>query len=389
MKHTRYSRYRFFLAAVLAIAVAPQAFGLDIRICTPEGVVELELDERNAPQHVRNFAAYAESGYYSGTVVHRAVPGTMIQGGGYDAALERRRPGAPVPSEAANGLSNRRGTIAASRGDDPDSATSQFFINLADNTHLDGTAESPGYTVFGRVTAGLDVLDAISRRPTRQMGELGEVPYPLVEFESVTVRERQSLFGASVEPDPASLQAAFDEAAARGGAAATLAAIDALREACIGLDSRQQLAEAEAAVELGRIDRARYGLSRFLARTGRLDPLLPRAQRLYAGLPAPVTSDIGRQLARCRRPDAPSIPDGRSSELTTLQAVESEVRRYQQLGDDYLSCVARSIDSGDLTELETIDATASYNQVVIELTATATRFNEAVSAFKASRPGAR
>jgi peptidyl-prolyl cis-trans isomerase A (cyclophilin A) len=377
------SPYRRALAlAILALVISPAALAVDVRLCTSQGIIELELDERNAPRHARNFARYAENGFYSGTILHRAVADTMVQGGGYDTTLARRRPGEPVASEAANGLSNRRGTIAASRSTDPDSATAQFYINLRDNAHLDASADSPGYTVFGRVTAGLDLLDAISRQPTRQMGELPEVPVPLVELESVTVLERDSLFGVSVEPSPASLQAEFQAAMARGDAAATLAAIDALRRGCVTLDSQQHLAEAESALELGRVDRARFGLAQFLARATTLDPLLPRAQRLFAGLPEPVGSDIDRQLVQCRRPEAPSIPDGRFSELVTLQTIEDQVRRYRQLGQSYLLCVSRLIDGGSLNELEAIDATERYNEAVIELTATVTRFNTAVAAYR-------
>jgi peptidyl-prolyl cis-trans isomerase A (cyclophilin A) len=386
MRRTGNLRIRILAIALFGVALSPQAFAVDVRICTAQGIIELELDERNAPAHARNFARYADSGFYSGTVIHRTVADTMVQGGGYDLALARRRPGEPIDNEAANGLSNRRGTIAASRSADPDSATAQFYINLADNTHLDATASSPGYTVFGRVTAGLDVLDGISRMPTRAMGELGEVPAPLVELESVTVLERESIFGISVAPNPESLQAEFEAAMARNDASATIAAIDGLRRGCVTLNSRQHLAEAEAAIALGRNDRARFGLAQFLARATTLDPLLPRAQRLFASLPEPVmSSDIERQLIQCRQPTAPSIPDGRFSELATMQLIESQVRRYRQLGESYLLCVARIIDAGELNELETIDATKRYNAVVIELTAAATRFNAAVAAFKAAQ----
>lgn len=385
MRRLRIPGFRVPLLAITAVALAPQAFAVDIRICTTQGIIELELDERNAPRHARNFARYADSGFYAGTIIHRAVADTMVQAGAYDLRLDRRRPGEPVANESANGLSNRRGTIAASRADDPDSASTQFYINLTDNTHLDASASTPGYTVFGRVTAGLDVLDAISRLPTRQMGELNEVPVPLVEFESVSVLERESLFGFTAEPDAETLRADFEAAMARNDAAMTLAAIDGLRRACLTLDSRQRLAEAEAALALDRADRARYGLEQYLARATTLDPLLPRAQRLYAALPAPESSDIERLLVQCRRPPVPSIPDGRFTELATMQTIEDQVRRYRQLGQSYLLCVERMLDSGELNERETIDATERYNEVVIELTATATRFNQAVARFRSAQ----
>jgi cyclophilin family peptidyl-prolyl cis-trans isomerase len=377
--------HRSLLAALLLTAVAPAAFAIDVRICTSQGIVELELDERNAAPYARNFARYADAGFYNGTVIHRSVAGSMLQGGGYDASLERRQPNAPVAGEFANGLSNQRGTIAASRSAGASTVTSQFFINLADNPHLDAAAGNPGFTVFGRVTAGLDVLDAIAGLPTRRVGDLEEVPVPLIELESVTVLERESLFGLSVEPDPAALEAGFNAAQAGGNAGAVLAAVRAMRRACQSLTTAQYLAEAEAALAAGQIEQARYSVEQLLARATALDPLLPRAQRLYAGLPTATNVNFEQRLAECRRPQAPSVPDGRTSELGTLQAIESEVRRYRQLGETYLGCVDRIIHSGELNELETIAATEQYNDVVIELTATTSRFNQAAADFRASR----
>lgn len=372
------------LAASLFLA-SPAALAVDVRLCTSEGAIVVELDERNAPLHAANFARYAEAGFYSGTVLHRVVNGTMVQGGGYDLALERRRPGDPVRNESGNRQSNRRGTIAASRGEDPDSATSQFFFNLSDNPHLDATASAPGYTVFGQVSSGLEVLDRIAALPTRRVGDLEDVPVPLVELEAVTTLPRTALFGQSVEPDPATLESGLDAAIASGDATATLAAADALHRACIALDGAGRLAEAESAIALRRYDRARYGLEQYLARATALDPLLPRAQRLYASLPQPQTSNIDELIRHCQRPTAPAVPDGRTAELDSLRIIESEVMRYRQLGELYLNCVGRLLDGDSLNELETIDATDRYNAVVVEMTAVVSRFNSAAEAYRAAQ----
>lgn len=378
------------LLSILSICLTQTALAQDFRLCTSRGAVEIELDARNAPLHAANFARYVESGFYNGTVFHRVVPGSMVQGGGYDLRLMRRRPGAPVPNESVGGLSNRRGTIAASRADGADSATSQFFFNLEDNTHLDARGATPGYTVFGRVTAGLEVLDEISASPSRRAGELDDVPTPLVEIESATTIERPAFFGLSVEPDPAELESEFAAARASGDAAATLAAVDALRRSCAALDAGQHIAEAEAAIALGRTDRARYGLEQYLARASTLDPEFARAQQLYTGLPQPQASDIEALTAHCQRPAEPSVPSGRFTELASLQAIEGNVRRYRQLGELYLTCLAQVIDSGQLSDAEAIDATELYNGFVIEMTAVTTRFNAAARAYKESRlPGNR
>jgi cyclophilin family peptidyl-prolyl cis-trans isomerase len=141
---------------------------------TSLGPITLELDRARAPMTVENFLRYVDAGHYNGTVFHRVIPGFMIQGGGCTADLSEKPTGRPVKNEAGNGVSNRRGTIAMARTSDPDSATAQFFINLADNTFLDrSSASGAGYTVFGRVIAGLDVVDQIAAIPTGPKG-----PFP-------------------------------------------------------------------------------------------------------------------------------------------------------------------------------------------------------------------
>lgn len=144
---------------------------------TSEGEITLELDRSLAPITVDNFLTYAGRGAYDGTTFHRVVPGFVIQGGGWTPDLQERakldaaagRPDTPIPNEWANGLKNARGTIAMARETDPDSATREFFINLADNARLDIGREvsgNAGYAVFGRVVKGMDVVDRIAGVPT-------------------------------------------------------------------------------------------------------------------------------------------------------------------------------------------------------------------------------
>jgi cyclophilin family peptidyl-prolyl cis-trans isomerase len=374
------------LISIALILGSGTALAVDVRICTSRGAIDVELDDRRAPLHAANFVRYAESGFYDGTMLHRAVPGSMVQGGSYTPGLERRTPGDPVQNESGNGLSNQRGTIAASRADDPDSATSQFYFNLSDNTHLDARPGAPGYTVFGRVTAGLQVLDAISAMPTRRTGNLDDVPQPLVVVESVTALDRQPQFGLSIEPDPAALRADLETMRSRGDAPGILGAVDALRRSCIDLDPSERLAEAEAAEALGLNERSRYARERYTATANRLDPALLRAEQLLGGLPAaePIR-DIDSLIAHCRRPVAPSVPDGRFTELTTMQALEGAVLRHRQLGELYIDCVARVIENEELNDAETIELTKRHNDAVIETTAVLMRFNQAVRTFKAAQ----
>lgn len=142
-------------------------------IDTTLGAVEIALDEAKAPATVANFLRYLDEGHYTGTVFHRVIPGFMVQGGGYDAALERKATHAPVTNEADNGLKNERGTVAMARTSDPHSATAQFFVNVSNNTSLDHTGKNDrgwGYAVFGTVVRGMDVVDRIVASPTGSRG---------------------------------------------------------------------------------------------------------------------------------------------------------------------------------------------------------------------------
>lgn len=168
-----------------------------VRIDTERGTIHAELDRDNAPATVANFLEYARDGFYSGTIFHRVIPGFMIQGGGLTAGLERKRTRGPVRNESTNGLSNARGTLAMARTSEPDSATSQFFINLVDNERLDGHSGQPGYTVFGRVTAGMDVVDAIAAVDTTRRGGYSDVPRETIAIAGVTVDETGCAGGAA------------------------------------------------------------------------------------------------------------------------------------------------------------------------------------------------
>jgi len=167
----------------LALLLPLTASAESVRLTTTQGTIELELLAEQAPKSVENFIAYVESGYYDGLIFHRVIPGFMIQGGGMDADFKPRQTRTPVVNESDNGLSNLRGTVAMARTRDPDSATSQFFINSVDNFNLDGRAGQPGYTVFGRVTAGMEVVDRISAVETTNRPPFRDVPVTPVVIE--------------------------------------------------------------------------------------------------------------------------------------------------------------------------------------------------------------
>lgn len=157
---------------------------------TSMGSITLELDDAKAPVTVKNFLAYAKEGHYDGTIFHRVIDGFMIQGGGFDKSMDQKETRAPIRNEAMNGLKNDRGTIAMARTMIVDSATSQFFINLVDNEFLNFTSPTPqgfGYAVFGKVTDGMEVVDAIAKVRTGFHGPHQNVPEEPVVIRKVTV----------------------------------------------------------------------------------------------------------------------------------------------------------------------------------------------------------
>ena len=175
----RISPKKAFLYFIICLALIAVGFGVymasglkmkDSReiavIETTKGNIEIELDRKSAPITVDNFVKYVQDGYYSGTVFHRVIPGFMVQGGGFTAEGARKQARDQIRLESKNGLKNSRGTVAMARTADPDSATSQFFVNVVDNDFLDYTAENDGYAVFGRVISGMDVADQIAAVPT-------------------------------------------------------------------------------------------------------------------------------------------------------------------------------------------------------------------------------
>lgn len=183
-------------AVALALLSAPAGADADaagskpprVELLTNHGAITVELDAARAPQSTANFLRYVRDGHYDGTVFHRVIAGFVAQGGGYDAEYVERSTRSPVRNESKNGLSNARGTIAMARTADPDSATSQFYFNLADNSRLDGAEGRWGYTVFGRVTEGLEVLDKIAKVPTGPGGPFrSDVPQAPVVIESARV----------------------------------------------------------------------------------------------------------------------------------------------------------------------------------------------------------
>ena len=155
-----------------------------VTLTTSLGEIVLELDEAKAPITVKNFLEYVDSGFYNETIFHRVISGFMIQGGGMTAAMDEKPNRSPIKNEADNGLTNHRGTIAMARTQIRDSATSQFFINLADNAFLNHGTRDFGYAVFGKVVKGIEIVDAIAKVKTGSKKGQSDVPVEPVIIQS-------------------------------------------------------------------------------------------------------------------------------------------------------------------------------------------------------------
>lgn len=182
------------LSPIVASATGPEKpipGNPKVLIETSEGNITLELEPAKAPLTVENFLQYVRDGQYDGTIFHRVIKDFMIQGGGYDTRFDQRPTRPPIENEAADALSNQRGTIAMARTSNPHSATAQFFINTVNNPHLDFRSPTPvswGYAAFGRVIEGMDVVDRIGNLPTGSGGPFRhDVPNPVVEIKHIGI----------------------------------------------------------------------------------------------------------------------------------------------------------------------------------------------------------
>ena len=186
-------RYRVaLLAASALLAMSPTwaaSSNPQVEIQTNMGNIVVELNAKAAPQTVANFMNYVKSGFYKNTIFHRVIPGFMIQGGGFVSGLEEKDTNAPIALESKNGLTNQRGTIAMARTMDPNSATSQFFINVANNNFLnaDQAQDGHGYAVFGKVISGMETVDKIASVKTHSVRYYDDVPIRDVVIKNISI----------------------------------------------------------------------------------------------------------------------------------------------------------------------------------------------------------
>jgi cyclophilin family peptidyl-prolyl cis-trans isomerase len=367
--------------ALGALLFANALHATEVAMCTDNGRAVLELADEAAPQNVANFLRYVDMGYYSGTVFHRVIPGFIVQGGGVDRELRVRPTLAPVANESSNGLENTRGTVAAARTDDPDSAQAQFFVNIGDNTQLDAGGEA-GYTVFARVTEGLDVFDAIGRLPTGSAGPLSDVPTPLVAIKSVVRLDAEELAALRADGREAALKAEIESAAAAGNAAEALRLIGHYRALCLADEPELALTEARMALAADERQRALFVLDELRATTDTSLPVHEAATALYAEATQQVAA-TPQTVAGCEPPAMPPLADANVATEDEMIASQQQVRAFVAAGEAHLACLAKVIDDEDRDADDRNTAVGEHNRMVAAMEEIAAAFNEQIKVFKA------
>jgi cyclophilin family peptidyl-prolyl cis-trans isomerase len=366
-----------------ALLAAPfSAFATDVAMCTDLGRIVIRIDDDRTPIHAANFLRYVDSGHYMGSVFHRVIGDFMIQGGGFDRRLRQLASESGVENESRNGSSNRRGTIAAARTSDPHSAAAQFFINLVDNAELDASARDWGYTVFGEVTEGMDIVDRIGALPTHGAGPFpGDVPDPLIAIESVA----RILQDPDANPDewPALVRSRLDDALVAGDHEAAMTWFEQYRATCIPVDSAFMVDEAESASASGRNAYARSVLNEYFATATATDADFERATALFSALAPGETPPATGIVASCAAPVPPDIPDGTRENLDGMLAAQAAVRTFMQESNTYLECLDEIIDDKNMNATARQSAVDAYNASVDVTQTLGEEFNAQVRAFKA------
>jgi peptidyl-prolyl cis-trans isomerase A (cyclophilin A) len=373
-------------AAVLLFSITTTSISLaaEVSVCTDVGNFTIEIDETNAPQHAANFLRYVDEGFFSGTVFHRVIAGFMIQGGGHDRLLAEKPTHGAVPNESRNGLSNIRGTVAAARTQDPDSARSQFFINVVDNPRLDGDDDDWGYTVFGRVTDGMDVVDKIAALPTGPAGPYAsDVPEPLVGVVSMAPINRDALDGLPIEGREAALRSAIQSAAERRDFAGSLQNIELFRASCFAMDADLLVVEARAALAEGKTTRAKASLEEYFSTANDTHPSYEQALELLEAVAPGTRPSMTRRIGDCVAPVLPGVPDGATEDMAGMLDGQSAVRAFMRESTAYLECLDDIIEDEGYSEGLRSSALIEYNRMVDTTQKLGEEFNEQVRAFRA------
>ena len=387
------TREAFKFSILTSLCWVSTAAATNVSMCTDVGRVVIELFDEDAPQHVANFLEYTDRGFYGGTVFHRVIEGFVVQGGGFDTELRGKRPSGTVPNESRNGHVNERGTVAAARTSAPDSASSQFFVNLSDNYGLNATRREPGYTVFGQIIEGMEVIDAIASLPTGSSGVFAsDVPEPLIGINSVTRLDEELLSGTPYEERRGLIRTEIDEALAANDQASAFDWINQMRIACGLLDPDLLISEYQAAMAISNDTAALAAMEEYLRVAEETHEAYTELLEAYTALAADpeenrVTQAVMPSMAEiaghCTPAVVPFIPDGRTATMNEMVTGQTQVRAFMSASSEQLECLSELLESRELQEEERAMLAAYYNRRVDIMESAAAEFNEQVELIRA------
>lgn len=370
---------------VVAISLPPltATHAAEVAVCTSMGAMTVETFDEESPLHAAHFLEYVDRGYYAGTVFHRVIDGFMIQAGGYDQSLRAKETRGPIANESRNGLSNIRGTLAAARTADPDSADAQFFINVVDNARLDARPGAPGYTVFGRVTSGMDVADAIAKLPTRALAPFSsDVPNPLVAIRSMARLDEQALAGISADERETELRTRIAGAVTAENPAEVLEWLNRYRANCATMDADLLMTEAETSASLLRVARAQSALDEYFSIAGNAHPDYDRALALYAQVAPDAQPRVEQAFGNCSSPTRPEIPSGNTASMDEMVEGQAKVRAFMNAGDSYIECLSAIINEEADSDEQEARIVEEHNRMVDVMEDLAEAFNAQIRAFR-------
>lgn len=369
--------------AALAFTFAGTAAATDVAVCTDAGNFTIELYDEQAPAHAANFLKYVDRGFYTGTVLHRVIAGFMAQGGGYTREFRNKPTLDPVVNESHNGLANDRGTLAAARTADPDSATSQFYVNLVDNASLNAAGNRVGYTVFGRVTEGMEVIDSIAALPTGASGPFPtDVTDPLIAVTSMARAVADRYPNLSAADRHAALRAEIDAAVAAGDNTAAAAQLNEYRAACGELEPALLLTEAKVLAAVGNNPAAVESLNEYLRVADNTSEDYLAAMSLSRELSSAAANEptaaelrLAELAADCVFPEEPAIPSASNASMEMMVEAQGRIKTYLEESNAVLQCLDEIVENDDLPDEDRELALTAYNNEVADQEALAERWN--------------
>jgi cyclophilin family peptidyl-prolyl cis-trans isomerase len=371
-------------ATLILLGYTGTAVATDVAVCTDIGNFTIELFDVQAPLHTANFLEYVDRAHYTGTVFHRVIAGFVVQGGGYNRDFRNKVLLNPVPNESRNGIGNGRGTLAAARTADPHSATAQFFVNLSNNSSLNASGGEWGYTVFGQVRAGMEVIDEIASLPTGAAGPFpSEVPEPLVAVTSMARVVEDRYPDLTEEARHEALAGDIQAAINSGDNVVAAAAFGEYRAACGDLGPELLFAEAKVLAAVDRNAAAIESLGEYLRVADNTSETYLEALSLSRELdPSEAEARAQEQLrlgeltGHCEFPSIPSIPDARDTTMEAMVEAQTDIRAFIELSDELLECLEEIVEDDDRDEDDHNLSITAYNRAVQEQEDLAARWNE-------------